>query len=315
MKFKRAHVLFAIMCLIWGASWIALKAGISVVPPSLFAGTRFMVAGALLLLFLWWRGDSMQVARRDLPQLGAMIVLMVVVAYGLLFWGARFVSTGLAAILDLAFMPVALLAIGALLGEDRFTPARAFGAVVGLVGLFILLGPKAWATSGIGGGRMALVGGMAIVLCSLVYSVGSVLARPLLRAYTPVLLSGLTLLPGGIILLAGSVAFEPGAVHALSGRWGGAAWAGWAFLVLFGSLTAYTIYLRLVHEWGASRAGAYAFISPIVAVLLGVLAYGEMVTELDALGMATTLAGAWLTLRPAPGADAGVGCATAAEMR
>ncbi len=299
MKLNRAHLLFATMCLIWGATWIAVKAGISVVPPSLFAGTRFIVAGSVLLLFLRWRGERPRIARADLPRLAAVTLLMVVATYALLFWGARFVSSGLAAILDLAFMPVALLTIGALLGEDRFTLARGCGVAVGIGGLLILFGPKAFA-GGAAASPMELIGGAAIVLCALVYSFGSVLARPLLRSYPPMLLSGVTLLGGGIVLLAGSLCLEPGARPALSGHWGTAAWAGWAFLVLFGSLVAFTIYLHLVGEWGASRAGAYAFVSPAVAVLLGMWVFGEVVTPVDALGMATMLAGAWLTLRPAP---------------
>lgn len=298
MKLGRAHLLFALMCLIWGTTWIAMKAGLEAVPPCFLAGTRFSVAGVLMLLFTWRRGELVPIRRTDIFPLAVMTMLMVVAAYALLYWGAKFVSTGLAAILDLALMPVALLAIGALLGEDRFTLARSTGIAIGVAGLLILFGPKAVQGGG-AGGPMEVLGGTAIVVCALIYSVGSVLARPLLRTYPAPLLSGITLLPGGLVLFAGSLAFEPGATRALAGDWGTAAWAGWVFLVLAGSLTAYTIYLNLVREWGPSRAGAYAFVSPIVAVFLGVAVRGETVTLTDALGMATMLAGAWLTLRPA----------------
>ncbi len=302
MKIERSHLMFGLMCLIWGATWIAVKAGISAVPPVFFAGTRFTVAGALLLLFLGLRGDPLKISLPDLPRLISVMLLMVVATYALLFWGAQFVSSGLTAILDLAFMPVALLSIGVMFGEDRFTYARGIGVAIGIGGLFILFGPKAF------GGTAAsttaeLLGGSAIVASALTYSVGSVLARPLLRTYPAFLLSGLMLLGGGLLLLSGAIGLEPGAAQAMSGRWGAAAWAGWLFLVLFGSLIAFTIFLQLVEEWGASRAGAYAFVSPAIAVLLGVWVFGEVVTAMDALGMATMLAGAWLTLRPAPAAN------------
>jgi drug/metabolite transporter (DMT)-like permease len=213
----------------------------------------------------------------------------------------------LAAILDMAFMPVALLAIGSLLREDRFTLVRGFGIAVGVCGLFVLFGPKA--LSGDASPKQ-LVGAGAIVLSALVYSFGSVLARPLLRSYSPVLVAGASMLGGGGVLIAGSLAFEPGAIEALSGRWGAPAWLGWAFLVLFGSLVAYTIFLFLVREWGASRAGAYAFVSPVIAVLLGVLVFGEVVTPIEALGMTIMLAGAWLTLRPVPIETIGIAAAS-----
>ena len=301
MRFTRSHALFAAMCLVWGATWVAVKIGLEAVPPVFFAGTRFTAAGAILLGALRWRGAAGRIARADLPRLAAVTLLMIAATYALLYWGAQFVGSGLAAVLDLALMPVALLAIAALLGEERFSPARAAGVALGVAGLLVLFGPQALDDGGpegdAAGTAMWLVGGGAIVLSALVYSLGSVLARPLLRAYPPALVSGVTTLGGGLALVAVALVLEPGATAALSGRWGGAAWASWGFLVLFGSLVAYTTYLRLVRDWGASRAGSYAFVSPVIAVALGVLAFGETVTVTDALGMAVMLAGAWLTLR------------------
>jgi len=86
---------------------------------------------------------------------------------------------------------------------------------------------------------------------------------------------------------------------ALDFKWGVAAWAGWLFLLLPGSLGATIIYFVLVRDWGASRAGTYAFVSPVIAVLLGVAVYGEAVGLLDALGMALMLGAAALVIRRA----------------
>jgi drug/metabolite transporter (DMT)-like permease len=136
------------------------------------------------------------------------------------------------------------------------------------------------------------------VASALIYSLGSVLARPLLRRYPPAALSSVTMLGGGVMLVVYALVFEPGAGAALAGAWGAAAWSGWVFLVLFGSIAAYTIFLHLVHAWGPAAAGSYAFVSPVVAVGLGVLIYRETVTAQSLAGMAAMLAGAWLTLRP-----------------
>jgi drug/metabolite transporter (DMT)-like permease len=267
------------------------------VPPILFAGTRFIAAGGLLMLLLRLRGDRMRIDRAHLRRLAAVTILMITIPYALLFWGTLFVTSGLSAILDLAFMPVALLGIGALLGEDRFTALRATGVAVGVAGILILFGPKALAPRG-DAHTAELVGAVAIIVSALVYALGSVLARPLLRVYTPVHLSAFTMLFGGLVLWLAALTLEPGAARAMRLAWGTAAWSGWLFLVLFGSLVAYTAYLQLVRVWGAARAGAYAFVSPIVAVILGVLVFHEPVTRTDAAGMAIMLAGAWLTLRP-----------------
>ena len=89
---------------------------------------------------------------------------------------------------------------------------------------------------------------------------------------------------GGAALSLLAVAVEPDATHALRGAWGTQAWLGWLFLVLFGSLVAYTIYLRLLRDWGPVRAGSYAFVSPVIAVLVGVVVLHERFTLLDGLG-------------------------------
>jgi drug/metabolite transporter (DMT)-like permease len=296
MKLTRSHLMFVAMCLIWGTTWIAVKAGIAAVPPSLFAGTRFIAAGGALLCFLRWQGGAMRVAAADVPRLAVVTLLMVTGGYALLFWGMVFVNSGLSAILDLALLPIALLVLGVALGEERISRIRAWGVALGAFGIVVLFGPKIFEGHR-PGDRMEAIGSAAIVMSALVYSLGSVLARPLLRTYPPTFISGATMFGGGWVLLIGSLLLEPGAVRALSGQWGAAAWLGWLFLVLFGSLVAYTIYMHLIKEWGASRAGSYAFISPAFAVLLGVAALGETVNVTDAVGMAIMLLGAWLVLR------------------
>jgi drug/metabolite transporter (DMT)-like permease len=300
--------MFALMCAIWGATWIAMKLGLATVPPVLFAGTRFLAAGLLMLGIVAATGGRARIAARDLPRLAAASALMVAAAYALLFWGARFVSSGVAAVLDMALIPVSLLAIGALLGEERLDRRRAVAIATGVAGLAILFGPKASATGAPG----EAAGAAAIAASAVLYGLGSVLARPLLRRYAPLHLSGMTTLLGGAMLLAGSLPLEPGAVEALDLRWGAAAWAGWAFLVLFGSLCAYTIYMRLLRDWGPSRAGTYAFVSPVLAALMGMAAFGETLGASDALGMAVMLGAAWLALRePGPAPRAARPAATA----
>jgi len=287
--------MFGAMCLIWGSTWIAMKAGVEAVPPVLFAGTRFVAAGTLLLSYAALRGERLRIGSEDWVRLGAVTLLMIALAYALIFWGAVHVSSGLAAVIDLSFLPVALLGLAVALGEERFDARRALAIGLGILGLVILFAPRI--AGEVKGTAMEVWGGLAIVASAFVYGLGSVLARPLLRRHPPVALSGATLLPGGLVMVAGSLVVEPGAIAALDGRWGWAAWTGWAFLVLFGSLLAYTYYLVLVRDWGASRAGTYAFISPIIAVLLGVAILDEEVRASDVIGMAVMLLAAWQALR------------------
>ena len=165
---------------------------------------------------------------------------------------------------------------------------------LGVAGILVLFGPAALA------GRLdgaALTGTIGIVLGTLVYSLGSVLARPAMANISPLLLAGLINAIGGVMLLVGALVFEPGAWAATDLRWGATAWISFAFLLGPAALVASTVFFFLVRDWGPTKAGSYAFISPIIAVLLGVWISGETLHPVDAVGMAMMLGGAAVALR------------------
>jgi drug/metabolite transporter (DMT)-like permease len=299
MTFDRNGLLFLLLCAIWGTTWIGIKAGIEVVPPLIFAGTRFMTAGTILLSVAAISGKSLCMARRDLPRLVFVSLFMVALCYGPLFWGMLYIDSGTAAVLELSLTPIVLLCSALLLGEETFDRRRLVAIVLGVSGLVILFGPTVylgWSAQSGGASAMKLWGAAAVASAALTYGWGSVVARPLLRAYPSTLVTGATTLLGGGALLATSLLFEPNAVQALSGHWGLAAWSGWLFLVLFGSLVGYSIYMRLLRDIGASRAGVYAFVSPVIAVMLGMALYGEELHILDVAGMLVMLIAAGLAM-------------------
>jgi len=208
----------------------------------------------------------------------------------------RHVASGLAAVLNLAFMPIALFAIGLAYGEERFTTRQLVAVALGIVGLVVLFRPASSAGRAAGEfwGMAAIIGGTAA------YSWGSVLSRKLLRAYEPVLVSGVTCLSGGVMLMALSAALEPIDAATLLAFLSPSIAASWLFLVVFGSLGAFTIYLRLVRDWGTAKAGMYAFVSPVIAVLVGILLSGEAAQTSDFIGMSVMLAATWFALGPGP---------------
>jgi drug/metabolite transporter (DMT)-like permease len=297
MPFDRNTWLFLLLCAIWGSTWIGIKAGVDAVPPLFFAGTRFTVAGLILWGFSAWQGAA-RFARRDWGRAAAAAVLMITLCYGPLFWGMRHIDSGTAAVLELGLTPVALLGFALLLREERFAWTKLTAILLGLGGLVVLFGPVAaasWTAVDREAG-LQIWGAFAVASAAVIYGAGSVAARPLLRTYPAGLVAGATTLIGGIALLALSFAFEPGSVRALRGDWGLAAWSGWVFLVVFGSLVGFTIYMQLLRDIGASRAGAYAFVSPVIAVGLGVAFMGESVSLTDGVGMVMLLCAAWLAM-------------------
>jgi drug/metabolite transporter (DMT)-like permease len=284
---------FAFMSLIWGTSWLAMKLGVAAVPPIFFGGTRFLVAGLLLLLLAMFRGKTRRLDPRELWRLLLVQLLIVVLTYAPLFWGILHVPSGLTAVLELTLMPVSLIGFGIALGEESWSLGRALALGFGLTGLAVLFGPRAVMPTDL----LGLLGAVAIVFSAVVYSLGSIVARPLTKTTNATFLSGITMLPGGLLLTLGAWAFEPGARAAGWFNWSAAAWGGWLFLVVFGSLVAFTTYFRLIAAWGPARAGSYAYVSPVIAVLLGVLLLHEHVELRDAFGMTLLLVAAFCSLR------------------
>ncbi|MGH7107493.1 MAG: DMT family transporter [Acetobacteraceae bacterium] len=296
MRFPYRPLLFAAICLIWGTTWAATKLGVDAVPPMLFAGTRFVAAGCVVLAWEWTprarRGRM--VPRADLPRLLVSALLLIPLTYAPLYWGLRVIPSGLAAVLNSALTPLIMLLLGVALGEDRFTARQGVAIGIGVCGLVLLFRP---AIEAIGrADRLLTLGMVAVVAATFASCAGSVLARPLLARHPALLLSGLTYLAGGAVMLVISLAFEPGARAAADGAWGLTPWLGWLYITVFGTLVGYTFYFVLLRDWGPSRSASYAFIVPIIAVISGVLAFGEAVTGSEAAGMGLVLTGAALAL-------------------
>ncbi len=296
---NRPILTFCIVCFIWGTTWLATKVALTTIPPLLMAGSRFVVAGGLMTA-VSWRGqarndEGVRFARADIGRLLLSTLFMIVLCYGPLFWGMQFVESGVAAVIEMSLTPVALLVCAVVLGEEPLTWRKVAALLLGLVGVVVMFLPDLSRAAASGGG-MRLVGGLVVALSAFTYGLGSVLARPLLRTYSPTLLSGLTTLIGGSVLLAMSLAFEPGARPALNLNWGLGPWLGWLYLTVAGSLIAFALYMRLLRDLGASRSGNFAFVSPAIAVLAGAVVLGETIAPLSWVGMAVMLTAAFISL-------------------
>lgn len=292
----RLQSMFAVVCVVWGSTWVAMKIGTEVVPPGLFAGLRWIVAGCILLAIVRVQEGRLRIPWHLTGRLFAVALLLITSNQLLMLYSLRYVGSGLGAVINSALTPLSLLGFAVAMRQERVTKRMMVAVGLGVLGIFMLFGPAAMA------GRLdglVLFGALGITLGTLAYSFGSVLARPLLGTMSPLFLAGLINLAGGGMLLMLSLAFEPGAIPALNLRWGIAAWGAWLFLVGPAAIGASTIFLVLLRDWGATKAGSYAFVSPIIAVLLGLLINGEALHPVDAVGMVLMLGGAWVALRKA----------------
>ena len=297
----RHRLLFLILCLVWGTTWLALKAGINAVPPAFFSGVRWAFAGIVLLGYRRFRHQRVLVSPRLLGRVIVMSVIMVSLCAVIQLYGMRQISSGLAAVINSALTPISMLGFAVAMHQERMTWRQGIAFAIGIAGILVLFGPSAIAGQV---GLAELLGATGVAASAMLYCVASVMSRRVMRIIPPVQLTGLTNLIGGVALLALSLPLEPGAWHAAGLAWGWAAWLAWLWLVLAGSLGASIIYFLLVRDWGASRTATYAFVTPVISVGLGMLVFHEHVDGTEALGMALMLAGAGLALRRPPVAKA-----------
>ncbi len=189
---------------------------------------------------------------------------------------------------------MALVVFSVAAGQERFN-GRQLGAIaVGVAGVLMLFGPSAVA------GTLdvwEVIGAAGVTVGVLCYTAGSVMTRPIMRTLEPVQLAGLTDLIGGLVLLMSSLAVEPGAWESMRLHWGWPAFLAWLYLLVPGALMSTTMYFLLVRDWGASRPGTYAFISPVIAVVIGCAWFGEKLDWGEAVGMVLMLVAAGLALR------------------
>lgn len=287
--------MFVFICFVWGTTWLAMKVGIAAVPPGIFAGLRWFVAGSVLLAVLRLRGQPVRPPLSMWPRLIGVSILIITLNQVIQLYGLKHITAGLAAVISSALTPIALLSFSVALGQERFARRQLGAIALGVVGVVTLFGPAALAGTLDG---WQLFGATSVMIACLSYCLGSVLTRGLMRRIAPVHLAGLTNLIGGSVLLVASLILEPGARAAIQFQWGWPAILAWLYLLIPGALLSTTMYFLLVRDWGASKPGTYAFISPVIAVTIGATLFGEKLDWGDLVGMALMLAGAGLALRP-----------------
>jgi drug/metabolite transporter (DMT)-like permease len=291
------HLLFILMSAIWGVTWIATKAGLGAVPPLFFGAVRYILVSAVLVVAVGNLRATFGAGRAVRIVMTAMLV--IVGTYGFLYWGMVFVPSGVAGVVNMSMNPVFFFALAILFGQERATWRHAGALALGIGGLLILFSSKA----SFGGTTPELWGAAAVVAASLVYCLGAVLTRPLLRELKPLELTTAQAMVGAAGMSALSLALEPVSPQTFYALLAPAPLAGLLFVVIGGTFIAYTIFLHLMRDWGASRAGLYSFVSPVVALILGALVFAEPLGWREITGAAMMLMAAAIAIAPRPAAS------------
>jgi len=269
---------FAIIYFVWGSTFLAIRIGVAEVPPFLLAAMRFFTAGLLLYLWAISRGDPSP-NRQQWSSVAVLAVLIFMVDYGLLFWAEQRVPSGVAAVMMALIPAFTALSEIIILGTQRLTLRLALALIIGVAGVAVLMSRSL----NLGGTPIDRLGASALIVAALGWSVASALARKVPLPSSKVMSSGAQMLSGGVFLGIASAAlgeFRGFHLAAVSAR----AWLSLVYLIVPGSIIAFTAYVWLLHRESPTKVGTYAYVNPVVAVLLGYFVGGEPLGARTILG-------------------------------
>jgi drug/metabolite transporter (DMT)-like permease len=262
---------FAIIYFVWGSTFLAIRVGVREVPPFLLAGMRFLVAGILLYAWMRVRGTPTPSAR-EWKAASLLAILIFVLDYGLLFWAERRVPSGIAAVMMAtipAFMATAEIVF---LRTQRLTFRLGLALLVGMGGVAVLVGHS----MSLGEAPVDAAGACALIVAAISWSVAASLSRKLPLPAAKAMSSGAQMLAGGVLLMAVAALlgeFRGFHTQAVSQR----AWLALAYLIVAGSVVAFTAYVWLIHHQSPTKVGTYAYVNPVVAVVIGHFLGGEAI--------------------------------------
>jgi drug/metabolite transporter (DMT)-like permease len=261
---------------IWGSTYLAIRVLVRTVPPLLGAGARFVVAGALMLAFIGPR-RALRVGRRELAACALVGTLLAAGGNGLVTLAERHVPSGLAAVL-IASVPLWIIVFRAA-AHDRIARGTLLGVLAGFAGVALLLLPGNRPAGVTLGPALIIVGAAAS------WGFGSFISAGLPLPGDGLVTTGWQMLFGGIVLaISGAAAGEHVGTPSAESAW------AWAYLVVIGSLVAYTSYIWLLRNAPISQVSTYAYVNPVVAVALGALILGEHVGAITIAGTTVIVA-------------------------
>ena len=278
-----AYIAFAIVCIVWGTTYLAIRVAVRSIPPFLLTAMRFVFAGSALFVIARLRGEAVPRSKRILVELLFVALLMVGIGNLSVVWAEQWVPSGIAALL-VATAPfwAALLERFRPNGE-RIGARRAAGMLIGFVGVALLVTPGASGAFDL----HFLLGALAIQIGSMCWQYGTMRGKYNLTEVTPFMSSAFQMMIGGVAV--GIVGLAIGEAHRLI--WTRDGVLGLVYLATFGSLLAYTSYVYALKKIRVTNMSMYAYINPLVAVLLGWLILHEQLNWVSIVAMCIILGG------------------------
>ncbi len=301
----RVLIAFACVYVFWGSTYLAIRFGVQVLSPFLLGSVRFLVAGPLMLGLCAARGMRLRPSRREMLLLAAIGVLVLGIGNQGVVWAEQYLPSGLAALL-VAVIPLYVAVIEVVLPGGEGLRARGWmGVCIGFAGLAALLAPGL--REGFHGTGRQLLASVVTLLAAFAWTCGSILSRRAKLATTAFVAAGWEMIFAGIFNL-GLMFWLESPQSLAQARFSAQAFWSVAWLVVFGSLVGYSAYIYLLDNLPVAKVSTYAYINPIVAVILGAVFLRERLVPVEYVGMAAILMAVYLVtssklrLRPRPAA-------------
>jgi drug/metabolite transporter (DMT)-like permease len=279
----RARIVWLLLCAIWGSTWLFIKLGLQDLPPVSFAGIRFVIASLILLSIVAARRRPVPRLRRDWALIAATGLLAFSINYGLLFWGEQYVTSGLAALLQTTIPVFGLVLAHLHLPSERMTISKVCGVGLGVAGVGVIFSNQLSVE-----GPLALWGCAAIVFGALCAAYANVLVKARGGHIDPAMLAAGQMIFGLIPLLLVGISTEG---NPLAFHWTPLALVSLIYLVLVGSVVAFLLYYWLVRNMDVTKTMLISLVTPLVAVLLGMIVLDEKLSWRTIMGGACIMLG------------------------
>jgi drug/metabolite transporter (DMT)-like permease len=297
---RLAYIAWVVVCVVWGTTYLGIRVALETVPVALLAGLRWATAGVILAALLPLFGEKLP-PLRTWGSIAVAGFLMAVVGNGGVVWAEQYVASGLAAVV-VAMVPFWTVMVEALLPRgERLTPRTLIGLAIGFLGIVVLVWPEL--TIGGADGRQFVLGVVALQIACLGWAVGtSYTKRHSLKA-SPLGASAMQMILSGAMLLAIATATGEWSRLSFTPRTAGAM----VYLVLVGSIVGYSAYVYALKHLAVSTVSLYAYVNPIIAVILGTLILAEPFSPRIVVAAALVFAGIGVVRAGATGASGATG--------
>jgi drug/metabolite transporter (DMT)-like permease len=279
----KSRLVWLLLCCIWGSTWLFIKLGLNDLPPLTFAGIRFVIAAIILFSLIALRRVPLPRNRRDLMLLALTGVLSFSLNYGLVFWGEQYISSGLAALLQSTLPAFGLIIAHYYLPRERMTLPKILGVLLGVLGVAVIFSNQLQVS-----GPKALWGSAALVVSAFCAAYANVLVKTYGLNLQPSVLAAGQMVFGLIPLLLIGIPLEG---NPLKFHWTPIALISLLYLAIVGTVIAFLSYYWLMHNMDVTKTMLIALVTPVVAVVLGMLVLKEQLHWRTLVGGAMIMSG------------------------